>query len=366
PPTPMGTDTPPKSARKRTASDISPPTSTPSDSPNSTPQILRRHQHRRRNIAASIWGPDISPTPTLAPPQPFNIYKSLLRHPNLFFPLCLSLPYASIIDLYAIDKEFHYRLNKYSVSILHDYARRYAPMASRVFTWLLYPEVCISDPMLRPMDGREWLARDVPGWAWVGMVLSRQSLVRCILSDLALEGCKTGPGAEEALYKFWVVMELRSTHVRRAFLADGDIWSDADIQSFHLFLLKLDMRFSDPLTSHGYCALSHALLTQRSLKPLATVLSHGNKLTYDTVSAMLVQTYPMHELDTDAFPWLDDDVDTGIPPTQWGMMMKEGWSVDGARMESCVDLVVEEGVRRELHVQGRLLEFVEFGYGGEE
>jgi len=368
----MDTDPPPpRSARKRTASDFSPPATASTPAPNlndNGPRILRRHHHRRRNVAATIWGPDIPLTSRPhkparpAPPQPFNVYKSLLRHPNLFFQLCIRLPYPSIIALYAIDKEFHYRLNKYSVSVIHDYARYWAPIASRVFSWVLYPELCISDPMLRPMDGREWLARDVPGFRWVGMVLARQKVVRGILGQLAVEGHRVPKGVEETLCKFWVVMEMHSTLVRTAFLQDREIWTDADIRNFHLFLVKLDMRFSDPILGSGWCAFSHALLTQRSLRPLWAVLTGKVVLDYDRLTNLVVRTYPADDMDTDTMPWLDDEVDNEVPERLWGIQMKEGWDPNGGRMESCVDMVIAEGVRRELHVQKHLLNFVRFGH----
>ncbi len=41
-----------------------------------------------------------------------------------------------------------------------------------------------------------------------------------------------------------------------------------DIIFFHLFLVKLDMRLSDPILGNGMCELSHMLLTQKSLSLL--------------------------------------------------------------------------------------------------
>ena len=46
-----------------------------------------------------------------------------------------------------------------------------------------------------------------------------------------------------------------------------------DIIFFHLFLVKLDMRLSDPIFGNGMCELSHMLLTQKSLSLLYKVLS---------------------------------------------------------------------------------------------
>ncbi|CAO2647080.1 Nn.00g080020.m01.CDS01 [Neocucurbitaria sp. VM-36] len=372
PPTPMDTDSPSAKGKKRTAETFSSTPHTPQDplNNNDAPRILRRHRHRRRNVAATIWGLDIPPTPptTTAPcapspsPQPFNIYKALLRHPNLFFQFALRLPYPTIIHLYAIDKEFHYRLNKYSVSLIHDYARYHAPLASYIFSWVLYPHLCISDPMLRPMDGRAWLARDVPSFRWIGMVLWRARVVRCILSLLTAEGHRVPSLAASALMKFWVLMEMKTTGLRAAFLRDTAVWTDAEILCFQLFLVKLDMRFADPVLGNGVCALSHLLLTQKSLSTLWKVLSGKLVLDYDTTTDLVVRTYRTEELDADTHPWLDDEIDNGVPEEEWGILCREGWHMDGARMESAVDMLGTEGIRRGLNVQGCYLDFVMYGF----
>ncbi|KAJ4377214.1 hypothetical protein N0V83_000037 [Neocucurbitaria cava] len=370
---PMDVDTPNRKGNKRPADAVSPSLDTPLPALDRTvnaPLVLNRHQHRRRNVAASIWGPDIASTPLNstavdptpdAPALPFNIYKCLLRHPNLFFQFALRLPYTSIIDLYAIDKEFHYRLNKYSVSLMHDYAKYHAPLSSYVFSWVLYPHLCISDPMLRPMDGRSWLARDVPGFRWVGMVMQRERVVRQILTLLALEGHRVPKAAQGSLMKFWVLMELQSSALRQAFLRDRGIWTDNDLRMMQLIMVKLDMRFADPILGNGVCALSGMLLTQRSLSVLLAVLRGRLKMDYDTVTDIVVKTYVTEDLDTDSHPWLDDEVDNGVPFEEWGLMCREGWHMDGRRMEPAVDMVVAEGIRRGLHVQEWLLDFVLYG-----
>ena len=371
-------DLDPRTPRKRTASAALPtPSSIPGDI-RDIRRIGRRVTHRRANVAAAIWGPDLpvtslpsksttgrnthAPAPAPAVQQPFNIYKALLRHPNLYFQFALRLPFPSIIDLYAIDKEFHYRLNRYSVSLIHDYAKYHAPVASRIFSWILYPELCISDPMLRPMDGREWLARDVPGFRWIDMVLKRQKIVRGILTRLALEGHRVPSSCEASVMKFWVLMQMKSTALRLAFLRERSVWTDDDLLNFGLFLVKLDMRFAHAVLGNGVCELSHLLLTQKSLTLLYNVLVGKVVLEYENVDAVVVRTYLAEDLDTETHPWLDDEMDTGVPEEWWGLQTLEGWHMDGARMESPVGLVVMEGLRRRLGVQEHFLDFVTYGY----
>ncbi|KAI8933317.1 hypothetical protein NX059_009942 [Plenodomus lindquistii] len=372
----MDIDVPSKSRNKRgIVSDAAPsiPLAHALSAMTSTaPVILRRSTHRKRNIAASIWGPGLPFTPTASPPSapnrpttakfPFNVYKALLRHPNLFFQFALRLPYPAITALYAIDKEFHYRLNKFSVSLIHDYAKYHAPLSSYIFSWRLYPELCISDPMLRPMDGREWLARDVPGFKWMGMVLWREGIVKSILSLLGLEGMRVPSGASGAVMKFWSVMEMKTTVLRESFLRDRSIWSDEDLLHFQLFMVKLDLHFADTLLGNGAGELSHMLLTQRSLVPLWKVLNGKVILDYDNATEMLVRTYLGTDLDTDAHPWLDDEAENGIPAEESGLLSREGWELSGKTMKSVVDMVIMESIERGLNAQQYYLDFVLYGF----
>ncbi|KAH8732037.1 hypothetical protein GQ44DRAFT_800889, partial [Phaeosphaeriaceae sp. PMI808] len=321
------------------------------------PHILHRRHHRHKPTR-SRWGPDLLP-----PSPPFNIYKSLLRHPNLFFQFAIRLPYPTIIDLYAIDKEFHYRFNKYSVSIIHDYARYHAPLASFVFSWSLHPELCISDPMLRPMDGRSWLARDVPGFRWVGMVLEREGVVREVLSLLGVEGHWVPGWVEGVMCKYWALMETSSLEGREAFVRDVGVWEDRDLVGFQLLLVKLDMRFSDPREGNGGCALAHMLLTQKSLRVLWAFLKGRLEIDYDNMGEMVMECYHNGEdLDIDAHLMLDDVVTFNLRPESWGVMTREGWDRNGKRMESAVNMLIKEGIRRGLNVQQYYLDFVRYGY----
>lgn len=304
----------------------------------------------------------------VSPQAPFNIFKAILRHPNLFFQFALRLPLDTMMDLYAIDKEFHYRLNKYSISIIYDHALYHAPIAASIFSPIMYPDLVISDPVLKPMDGRVHLARDIPSFRWTKMVFYRYKIVREILTLLALDGHRVPAATETVLCKFWVVMELRTQAMREAFLRDPLIWSNAEIHIFQLFLAKLDMRFSHPVQGQGSSELSHMLLTQKSLTTLRNVLAGKvdnnvpQRLDYDDIQDMAIKTYISDDLDTDTHPWLDDEFENGIDPQFWGLLSRENYDVEGQSMDSCVDLVVFEGIRRRLHVEKWYLDFILYGY----
>ncbi|KAF1954173.1 hypothetical protein CC80DRAFT_383937, partial [Byssothecium circinans] len=331
----------------------------------SAPQIVRRQHHRRRNVAATVWGPQL-PMQGNVPGQPFNIYKALLRHPNLYFQFALRLPPTSLVDLYAIDKEFHFRFNKYSISIIHDHATYHAPLAAYIFSWIMFPELCISDPMARPMDGRPHLARDIPSLRWTKMVVYREKVVNGILTQLALEGHRVPAEVHTLLMKYWLLMEMKTMALRTTFLSDRKIWPDDDIYLFHLLLVKLDMRFSDPVCGNGMCALSHMFLTQKSLTTLHDVLTGKLELDYDEATDMMIRTYAQEDLDVDEHTWLDNEFENGVPFEKWGILCKEGWALDGARLDPAVDLVIMEGIERGLQPQQYLIDFVQYGFVEED
>lgn len=323
------------------------------------PQILRRHRHRRENIAATVWGRCL---PGSDAPQPFSVYKAILRHPNLFFQFTIRLPQKAIIDLYAIDKEFHYRFNKYSTSIIHDFASHHAPQAAYIFSWVLFPELCISDPMLRPMDGRPHLARDIPSLRWTQMVIHRDTVVRNILAILAVNGHRVPRETHIVLMKYWLLIEMNNSTLRMAFITDSTVWTDQDIYFFHLFLMKLDMHLNHPVYNHGYIDLSHMLLTQNTLLKLCKVLAGKQTMDYDDLTDMLIRTYHEEDLDLDANPWLADEEENGVIVDETGILSREGWDMLGDRMDSPVDLVCIEAIDRGLDIQEYLIDFMMYGY----
>ncbi|KAF2652038.1 hypothetical protein K491DRAFT_550857, partial [Lophiostoma macrostomum CBS 122681] len=301
------------------------------------------------------------------PPPPFNILKALIRHQNLFFQFAFRLDAATLTDLYAIDKEFHFRYNQYCLGLTYRHANYWAPVATHIFTPSFFPQLCITDPMRRPLDGRPHLARDVPSLRWAQLVIFRSNIVREILTLLAIEGHRVPKEAEAVLLKLWMLMELRSERTRLVYLEDRAIWSDEDLLVANLLLVKLDMRFADPVNGKGICELSCMLFTQKSLTSLLRVL-RGWLLTrrgqdYDELRAMLKRTYFDDDLELDNAPWMDDEEDprNEVREEEWGNLHSEGWSWDGEFMADALELLVEECVSRQLHVHRYLLDFVLYG-----
>jgi hypothetical protein len=325
----------------------------------SAPRVISRRHHRLTHAAVVEAQANAE---THAPPKPrFNIFKALVRHPNLFFQFTIRLPIDTLVDLYAIDKEFHWRFNKYSTSIIHDWVKMHCRDAAEIASWAMYPRHCISDPMLKPKDGKPHLARDAPSLRWVRMVVHRDKAVRKILTYMALDGHRVPSATARVLHKYWMLMEIKHTHARESFLVNPDYWSNMDILLLQLFLIKLDMHFSDPIHGQGLCALSELMLTQPTLTYLADLISGRGKVGYDELARMVLWTYPNEELDLDQHLWLDDD-EPLVDPSQHGILLSEGWEEGEEYMESPMEMVIREGVCRRLPIHKYYLDFLLYGY----
>lgn len=139
------------------------------------------------------------------------------------------------------------------------------------------------------------------------------------------------------------------------------IWTDADILFFHLFLLKLDMLFTCPVLGNGICELSHMLLTQKFLTTLFEVLAGKKVIYYDEASDMLVRAHLQEDPDTDTHSWQNNEIENRVPEDR-GIPCPEGWDMDRPRMESAIDMVIMEKVKRELHPEALLLDFLLYGF----
>lgn len=329
------------------------------------PRIVRRLQHRRRNVVLDALAQS-QPASNSSPP--FNVYRAIVSHPKLFYDFTTRLPIYVLVSLYAIDKEFHWRFNHTAVSLIHDVTKYHAPEAARVFNWAIYPDLCMSDPMLRPMDGRPHLARDIPTLRWSKMVVYRDIITRMILTKLALEGHRVPHQTHVVLMKFWVLMGTNTSRNRMHLIRDRSIWSDQDITFFFLFLMKLDMYFNHPVIGRGSTEMSHMLLTQKSLVPLVQVLT-GSWIVewdYDQATQMLMTTFPYNELPHDRIAWMRDESIHEIPERERGILMKEEWHPEGDRMDSPIELLTREAWDRCLDLEFDLPSFVIYGYIDEE
>ncbi|KAF1994141.1 hypothetical protein P154DRAFT_502373 [Amniculicola lignicola CBS 123094] len=361
-----------KGKNKRMASDMEVASSDgDSTRPPSPIRIVFRVKNRLP-YDAPVWNDDFTAAEYVSaiadvPKASFVAYKAILRHPNLFFQFTLRLPPQDLLKLYSIDKEFHWRCNKYNTSLIYDHAKYHAPAAASVFAPQLFPRFCISDPVLKPMDNRTHLARDIPSLRWVKLVMYRDNIVRQILTLLALEGHIFPRDMATVLMKFWVLMETETIAGRQAQLANPDNWSDADLHLFCLFLLKLDMRFGNPITGQGECALSRLVLVQSRLTFLRNVLLGRELKTYKELHVRVYHSFNDQTINQNVMDmWFDMEDDDGFGDEAyrhgWNFLSQEGWVEDGADLPTGVDMLLEECVTRDLKIESLCVDFFMYGY----
>ncbi|KAF2202625.1 hypothetical protein GQ43DRAFT_368735, partial [Delitschia confertaspora ATCC 74209] len=294
--------------------------------------------------------------------QPFNIYQAIMRHPDVKYQFMLRLPPKSFIDLHAIDKRFHYIVcQKYS-SLMHDFAAHHAPDAAFCMPGHLFPDLCISDPTLKPMDNRAQLARDVPSLRWAQMVIYRERVVHDILTTLALAGLHVPRATTRVLLKFWACNELPTQGQRENFLADKSIWSDAELFVFRHFCVKLDMAISNPVFGRGACRLSRLLLSQKSWTLLRDLLIGQRMETLEGLGEIMMRTYQTEDMDVESHPILADEIESGVVLHEWGLLTREKGLFDHDVMQTSVRLLEKEIIRRGLRVDRWIPQMVVWGF----
>lgn len=139
----------------------------------------------------------------------FSMLDAFVRDDTLCMLLVSYLPAASVIDLYAISKYFHYKFNKEATAFIMASVRTWAPGAEFIFPWRCFRRLCIKDPVKRQKASAvkerggpdaeadyEQLAegsRDVPSLRWLQMVIFRNHVCKDMIISLAARSLRNDP-----------------------------------------------------------------------------------------------------------------------------------------------------------------------------
>lgn len=361
----------------------------------------------------------------------FNMLDAIIEHDDLCLVIATFMQVHSFLTLYSVSKAFFYAVNKHHTAYMTALARYHAPGAEQAFPWRFYRSLCTRDPSAQHHrhlyhDGGpgDPALRMVPSLRWVQMVAHREKVVRQIIAILLLKGQRLPSGTNPTLKKLWLLLDLPTTALRVAAAQNRAFLADRDLLRATLFFVKLDMAFSNPISSRGQTGARRMLLAQRSLTPLRDVLAARNEARgYLNVVRTLARWWPhaakrrrpgflgFSDADSadsddsdsgngDASDSDSDDGDNGerllgprplprgrdadreqdeedgrgtffgIPRAEVGSLGLEGWdeaaAADGAsepRALLAVDeLVMREGIRRGLRLQRWYVDFVMWGY----
>jgi hypothetical protein len=284
-----------------------------------------------------------------------DFFSDLANFPELIIELAKHLKMEDHISLYAISKDFHQILNESLSYCMRGYAEHNAPESAKVFVFTFYDSLCVLDPVGRPHPIKSNTVRKVPGLRWLQMVIYREKTVRDILACMARQGHRMPKGMSLSLKKLWLLMEIATTACRSLFI-HSKFFTNWDIYHIQMFIVKLDMRFNDPIDGSGDTTLRKLFLGQRSLTPLCKLLKRTAYTDVTEVIKMGIRyAYDIQPEHRGMPMW-------GIPPQEIGIGHLEGWGVGKVHLRRPDELVVMEAVRRSLGLKDHIMVMVLWGY----
>jgi hypothetical protein len=286
----------------------------------------------------------------------FGFFESLSHFPEVSLAISKQLPIKTFIHLYAISKDFHIAVDQHLTSCVLDNANNLAPESAKAFPFTLYAKLLVPDPSGRPNPKNPHLVRRVPGLKYLQMIHHREKTVRDILACLAREGHRTPKGMSNSLKKMWLVMDLSTTRQRVMFMHSQKYFTDIDLYNIQFFIVKLDMRFNDPIDGPGEDHMRKLMLGQRGLTHLRNLLRRKSFTTYEEIVKCQVRyQYPLRPHDRGWPIW-------GIKPADIGVGHLEGWGQGKLHLMRPDELVVREAVRRGLDLKNHIMPMMLWGY----
>ncbi|MCJ1227721.1 hypothetical protein MMC12_004379 [Toensbergia leucococca] len=285
----------------------------------------------------------------------FSVFKALLNHPELIFETAKHLDVEDLISLYAISKDFHFLVNGRFTALILAQSLGKASESSKMFRFKCFKNLCIHDPASRPNEDIEGQIRFVPSFRWLRMILFREKVVDGIIECLAAEGHRLPKRASLVLKKIWFTMDISDNARRIGFMHNKVYWEDKDLFIATMFFLKLDMRLTDPISGGGENNIRKMLLAQRTLSTLWKVLNREMLLNQLDVWRMFVRWRyqpPRHH----GMSIL------GVPAQEVGKGIIEGWGSGSQKILRPDELVMREGIRRNLNLHTKFLDMMIWGY----
>ncbi|KAL1953020.1 hypothetical protein VTO42DRAFT_3770 [Malbranchea cinnamomea] len=295
-------------------------------------------------------------------PASFNVFQAMLKEPVLIINLARHLRVQELLILYTICKPFHEIVKLRLTSVILAQAKIRAPEGCKLFPWRCYGRVCMDDPAGRPHQVPEEAAkgviRKVPTFRWLKMICFREMVVHEIMTIMEEDGTGMPDQCETAIKKVWFLMDIPDNHRRRALVRNREIFTDIDLFFITLFFVKLDMRFTDPITGGSGDGMRRMLLAQPSLTALWRTLKRIALITKEDVIEMFIRwKYEMSPLQA-------IEGVMGIPPEEIGIVQYEYWGRRGrgTKLEQVDDLLLLESIRRGLNLEEAYPDMFLWGY----
>ena len=281
-----------------------------------------------------------------------DFFRLLGSYAELTIELASHLPIKQFLLLYRISKDFHEVINGHLRSSVKACAENYAAESAKIFHWKLFRPLCVLDPIGRTVNGT---CKIVPGLKWLQMVVHREKVVHDILACMARQGHRMPPDMKTTLKKMWLLMDVATTASRVQFM-HSKYFSAYDLYNIQFFIVKLDMRFNDPIDGPGDDYLRKLFLGQRGLTPLRNALKRTTFLSQEEcIEAAIRYDYKPY--------WRGRPMPVfGVPAHEVGIGHLEGWGKGIVHLIRPDELVIREAVRRQLDLKNHLLGMMLWGY----
>ncbi|ROT43096.1 hypothetical protein SODALDRAFT_375314 [Sodiomyces alkalinus F11] len=301
----------------------------------------------------------------------FNLIDKLSENVELAVNLGLHLDPADVVHLFSVSKRFNRTISGNMTSSIRTWVREHAGESSEIFSFKLYRHLCIRDPAGRtnafaaehpdPVDPDQQAIRHVPSLRWYHMVVLRERCVDDIVDALERSGYYLPRGMEKTLKKMWLLMDVATTKGRRDMIGNTALWSKTDLYHAQLFIVKLNMFFSDPIfLPRDGNSLPRLLLGQRGLYRLWQALTDRawtkpREVTELKVRYDYIPTYPQFRRA------LFGETVFGVHPYEVGVVHLEGWGRGSGHLMRPDELIVEEANRRVFTVDKHIIYMILWG-----
>jgi hypothetical protein len=175
-----------------------------------------------------------------------------------------------------------------------------------------------------------------------------------IVTIMGEDGVPLPTVCELVLKKIWLLMDVADNKRRTMLVMKRDIFSNWDLYYATLFFIKLDMRFTDPITGSGKDGMRRLLMAQPSLTMLWRTLKRTALLSRLDVLKLFIRWKYHRRLDTVL----------GVPPNEIGIMRYEAWGRTGSRVPLLRpdQLIIREAMRRGLKLERKYADMFLWGY----
>ncbi|KKZ66343.1 hypothetical protein EMCG_07944 [[Emmonsia] crescens] len=294
--------------------------------------------------------------------KPFNIFQEILKRPELTLFLAKHLRVQELLILYHTSRNFHNMVNTRFTTIIRAQAQARAPQSAKIFPPRCYAKLCILDPGLRPHPVARRAAvgetRKVPSFRWLLMVCFREMVCHEIITILAEDGVPVPDRCASTIKKIWLLLDIPDNARRIGLVQNREIFTDVDLFFATLFFVKLDMRFTDPITGSGKDGMRRLLLAQPSLSMLWRTLKRTALTSKLDVMRLFARWKYQPRQDQRGLSMF------GIPAHEVGIVQYQGWGRTGNRtaLQRPDELLLKESIRRGLELQQRYTDMFLWGY----